>query len=394
MVNLVYGPDSIHSKKFRDWLDACLAAVFCKHKTSFLIRSDLFQYKNKTLISNLLQSWCRTSRIARPVNLKQIKLLPGARKAPLPEFVPPQLATLVDKPPAGDEWFHELKLDGYRLICHVNRGEVRFWTRNQKDWTAKFPALAKAVKTLRLTSAILDGEVVALEASGRTSFQKLQQQINKNQAAGLMFHIFDLIYLDGFDLTRCPLRDRKRVLADLFERVPENSPLRYSDHIEGNGNPFFKQACKLGLEGIVSKLAESKYESTRSRNWLKIKCLKRQEFVIAGYTLSDKGLPFSSLVLGVYEKGKLIYAGRAGTGFSNQMRVDLKKMLDRLKRPTRPFAEIPNDPDLRRAIWTEPALVGEVAFTEWTGENIIRHPSFQGLREDKKPTEVVREVPT
>ena len=327
------------------------------------------------------------------MNQKQIKLLPGARKAPIPEFVPPQLATLVDKPPVGDEWFHELKLDGYRLICHVSRGQIRFWTRNQKDWTAKFPTLAKAVKSLRLTSAILDGEVVALDSSGRASFQKLQQHINKNKAAGLMFTIFDLIYFDGFDLTHCTLRDRKQVLADLFERVPEDSPLRYSDHVEGNGAAMFKQACKFGIEGIVSKLAESRYESTRSRSWLKIKCLKRQEFVIAGYTLSDKGLPFSSLVLGVYEKGKLIYAGRAGTGFSNQMRVDLKRTLDKLKRPTRPFAQIPVDPGLRRAVWVEPALVGEVAFTEWTDEDIIRHPSFQGLREDKKPTEVVREEP-
>jgi bifunctional non-homologous end joining protein LigD len=328
------------------------------------------------------------------MNLKQIKLLPGARKASMPEFVPPQLATLVDKPPAGDEWFHELKLDGYRLICHLNRGQVRFWTRNQKDWTAKFPALAKAVKSLRLTSAILDGEVVALDSAGRASFQKLQTHINKNQAAGLMFHIFDLIYFEGFDLTRCPLRERKQVLAQLLAGVTESSPLRYSDHIEGNGAAMFKQACKFGIEGIVSKLAESRYESTRSRNWLKIKCLRRQEFVIAGYTLSDKGIPFSSLILGVYDKGKLIYAGRAGTGFSNQMRVDLKKTLDKLKRPTRPFAQIPTDPGLRRAIWVEPTLVGEVAFTEWTDEDIIRHPSFQGLREDKKPTEVVREEPS
>lgn len=140
-------------------------------------------------------------------------------------------------------------------------------------------------------------------------------------------------------------------------------------------------------------LANSTYDSTRSRNWQKIKCLKRQEFVIAGYTLSDKGLPFSSLVLGVYEKGKLIYAGRAGTGFSTKARVDLKKMIDKIARPTKPFAEIPRDPGLRRAVWAEPKLVGEVAFAEWTNENIIRHPSFQGLREDKNPKEVIREDP-
>lgn len=328
------------------------------------------------------------------MNQKQLKGLPGARKAPMPEFIPPQLATLIEKPPAGDAWFHELKLDGYRLLCHLDRGAVRFWTRNRKDWTTKFPTLARAVKALPLKSAILDGEVVAMDASGRASFQKLQQQINKNMGAGLMFHVFDLIYLDGFNLTRCPLRERKRVLAELFEEVGEKSPLRYSDHIEGNGAQFFKEACKFGLEGIVSKLADSPYESTRSRNWLKVKCLRRQEFVIAGYTLSDKGIPFSSLVLGVYDKGKLIYAGRAGTGFSNKMRVDLKKTLDKLARKTRPFAEIPNDPGLRRAVWAEPTLVGEVAFTEWTDEGIIRHPSFQGLREDKKPTDVIREEPS
>ena len=328
------------------------------------------------------------------MNSKQISRLPGARKAAMPEFVSPQLATLMDKPPAGDEWFHELKFDGYRLLCHVNRSQVRFWTRNQKDWTAKFPTLGKAVKALKLGSAILDGEVVALDAKGRASFQKLQNALHKNAGAGLVFHIFDVIYLEGFNLTRCPLYERKRVLAELFEKVNESSPLRFSDHIEGNGAQFFKEACRHGIEGIVSKLANSPYESTRSRNWLKIKCLKRQEFVIAGYTLSDKGIPFSSLVLGVYEKGKLIYAGRAGTGFSNQMRVDLKKMLDKLGRNTRPFEQIPNDPGLRRAVWAEPKLVGEVAFTEWTDENIIRHPSFQGLREDKKATDVVREEPS
>jgi bifunctional non-homologous end joining protein LigD len=328
------------------------------------------------------------------MNSRRISKVPGVRKAPMPEFVSPQLATLVDTPPSGDEWFHELKFDGYRLLCHLNRGQVRFWTRNQKDWTAKFPTLGKAVKALKLGSAILDGEVVALDASGRASFQRLQQAIHKNAAAGLVFHIFDVIYLEGFNLTRCPLRERKRVLAELFEEVDEKSPLRFSDHIEGSGAQFSKEACKHGIEGIVSKRAESPYETTRSRNWLKIKCLKRQEFVIAGYTLSDKGIPFSSLVLGVYDKGKLIYAGRAGTGFSNQMRVDLKKMLDKLGRNTRPFEQIPNDPGLRRAVWAEPKLVGEVAFTEWTDEGIIRHPSFQGLRDDKKPTEVVREEPS
>jgi bifunctional non-homologous end joining protein LigD len=278
-------------------------------------------------------------------------------------------------------------------VCNATCRQVHLWTRNENDWTAKFPSLVKAVKALRLKSAILDGEIVALDASGRASFQRLQQSI-KGAPAGLIFHIFDLIYIEGFNLTRTPLRDRKSVLAGLIEPLGDRGMLRYSDHIEGNGAQFFKEACRLGIEGIVSKLAASPYESTRSRNWLKIKCIKRQEFVIAGYTLSDKGIPFSSLILGFYDKGKLIYAGRAGTGYTNAMRVDLRKKLDRMVVNKRPFAEIPKDPGLRRAVWTEPKLVGEVAFTEWTDEGVIRHPSFQGLREDKKPHEVVREEPS
>ena len=326
------------------------------------------------------------------MNLKQIKNLPGARKLAMPEFVSPQLATLMTEAPTGDEWLHELKFDGYRLLCHVNRGRVRLYTRHQKDWTDKFPNVVKALKTLKVQSAILDAEVVALDSSGRSSFQMLQQAIHKTGGRGLVLEVFDVIYLEGFILTKTPLVERKRVLEELMATTTDRV-LRYSDHVEGNGPKFLKQACVMGIEGIVSKLADSTYDSTRTRSWQKIKCLKRQEFVIAGYTLSDKGLPFSSLVLGVYEKGKLIYAGRAGTGFSNQLRVELKKMLDKIARPTKPFAQIPSDPGLRRAVWAEPKLVGEVAFAEWTTDNIIRHPSFQGLREDKPARDVVREDP-
>ena len=327
------------------------------------------------------------------MDLKRLKNLPGARKATLPEFVSPQLATLVKEAPRGNEWLHELKFDGYRLLCHLQRGHVRLWTRNRKDWTDKFPNVAKALQSLRVQSAILDAEVVAMDSSGRSSFQGLQQAIHKSGGRGLVLEAFDLIYIEGFNIQRTPLVQRKGVLEQLIGSVRSDRVLRYSDHVEGNGAKFFKQACDLGLEGIVSKLADSPYESTRSHNWQKVKCLLRQEFVIAGYTLSDKGLPFSSLVLGVYEKGKLIYAGRVGTGFSNKLRADLKKTLDRIARPAKPFAEIPKDPDLRRAMWTEPKLVGEVEFTEWTHDNVIRHPSFQGLREDKKATDVVREEP-
>jgi bifunctional non-homologous end joining protein LigD len=323
----------------------------------------------------------------------RLQKLPGARKAPLPDFIPPQLATLVPAPPSGDAWLHELKFDGYRMVCHLDRGKARFWSRNQKDWTEKFPNLSKALKAFPANTAILDGEVVVVDKSGRTSFQKLQQSM-KGGAATFIFQIFDLVYLDGYNLTRVPLQERKTLLEDLLAGADAKGPLRYSDHVVGNGDRFFKQACEYGIEGIVSKLADSVYESTRSRSWLKVKCIKRQEFAIVGYTPSKKDFPgFGSLILGVYEKGKLVYSGRVGTGFSIKQRLELQKKLDRISQPAMPFATKPKDPGLRGAHWAKPELVAEVEFTEWTEEGSIRHPSFKGLREDKKATEIVREEP-
>jgi bifunctional non-homologous end joining protein LigD len=331
------------------------------------------------------------------ITTKRIKELPGARKAPMPDFVPPQLATLVKKPPEGEEWFHELKFDGYRMVCHLNRSDVHFWSRNGKDWTAKFPNLATAIKKLPATTAILDGEIVVEDKAGRSSFQQLQQSMGKGGATAFVFHLFDLIYLDGFIIRQTPLRERKALLEELLVSGKSNrakGPLRYSDHVAGNGAQFFKQACDYGIEGIVSKLADSPYESTRTRTWQKTKCIKRQEFVIAGYTPSKKGFPgFGSLILGVYDKGKLVYSGRVGTGFSIKQRLELQKKLDRISQTQMPFAMKPKDPGLREAHWAKPQLVGEVEFTEWTADGSIRHPSFQGLREDKKPTDVIREEP-
>lgn len=329
----------------------------------------------------------------------QIKGLPGARKAAMPAFKAPQLATLVDKPPSGDEWLHELKFDGYRMVCHLNRGKAEFWSRNGKNWTEKFPNLAAAVKTLPVVNAILDGEVVVVDKAGRSSFQALQQSMGRggDKVPAFVFEIFDLIYLEGYNLTHTPLRERKSLLESLLQSGKSKaakSVLRYSDHVEGNGALFFKQACEYGIEGIVSKLADSPYESTRNRNWLKTKCIKRQEFVIAGYTPSKNNFPgFGSLILGVYEKGTLVYCGRVGTGFSIKLRVALQKQLDRISQPTMSFATKPKDPGLRDARWAKPQLVAEVEFMEWTADGLIRHSSFQGLREDKKPEEIVREQP-
>jgi len=324
----------------------------------------------------------------------KVKPPPGARKAKLPGFVSPQLATLVKEPPSGDEWLHELKFDGYRMLCRIDRGRVTVWSRNGKNWTEKFQNVVEAVKSLKATSAMLDGEIVIVDAQGRSSFQKLQRAMGKATTTGFAYEVFDLIYLDGFSLTQTPLKDRKELLKNLVG-TNSHGVIRYSEHISGSGDEFFKHACEYEIEGIVSKLADSHYESTRNRNWLKVKCAKQQEFVIAGYTPSSKGLPgFGSLVLGVYEKGKLVYAGRVGTGFTLKQRGDLKKQLDKLSSETSPLAVVPRDPGLRETHWIKPKMIAEVAFTEWTSDGSIRHPSFQGLREDKNPKEVVREEPT
>lgn len=329
-----------------------------------------------------------------------LKKVPGARQAEMPESLTPQLATLVDGPPPGAEWLHELKFDGYRMLCHLRKGKARFLSRNGKDWTEKFPNLQVAVKAIAAVTAILDGEVVIVDKAGRSSFQKLQQSMGRgrDKVPAFVFEVFDLLHLDGYDLRRCTLRDRKATLETLLKSVKpagKNATIRYSDHVEGNGAQFFKQACEYGIEGVVSKLADSPYESTRNRNWLKSKCLKRQEFVIAGYTPSRKGFPgFGSLILGVFDKGKLVYTGRVGTGFSIKQRLELQQQLDRIAQTSMPFAEKPKDPGLRDAHWAKLQLVAEVEFTEWTADGAVRHPSFKGLREDKKPAEVVREEPS
>lgn len=322
----------------------------------------------------------------------ELKTLKGARKARLPDTVAPQLATLVKAPPSGDEWLHELKFDGYRMLCRLDRGKVRFLSRNGKDWTGKFANVEAAAKLLPVGSAILDGEIVVVDAQGKSSFQSLQRAMRKSITAGFVYQVFDLIFLDGFDLTRVPLKKRKSLLKGICGA--KRDLLRYSEHLEGNGDAFFKHACEYGIEGIVSKLAKSPYDSTRSRNWLKVKCNKQQEFVIVGYTPLAKNTPgIGALILGVYEKGKLVHAGRVGTGFTVKLRVEMQKQLDKISRKTSALAVTPKDPGLRQAHWTEPKLIAEVAFAEWTADGSIRHPSFQGLREDKAPKEVVRELP-
>jgi len=317
----------------------------------------------------------------------------GARKAALPERVHPQLATLVSEVPEGEEWLHELKYDGYRALCRVEEGGARFFTREGNDWTARFGDLAREAAELPVRRALLDGEVVVLQPDGTTSFQALQNVLSRENAGALVFYAFDLLYLDGYDLRGAVLGERKRLLEQL---LPGNSgAVRYSDHVVGNGSALYSRACEHKLEGIVSKRADRPYRSGRGRDWLKIKCLASQEFVIGGFTDpagARKGL--GSLLLGAYDEGgALRYAGRVGTGFTDEMLRDLRARLEALEVEKPPFVNPPRGADARGAHWVEPRLVAAVEFTEWTRDGVLRHPTFRGLREDKRARAVVRERP-
>ena len=318
---------------------------------------------------------------------------PGARKASLARWMAPQLATLVSTSPEGPEWVHELKYDGYRMLCRVKDGTATLLTRNGHDWTAKLPHVAAAAVDLRVNSAWLDGEVVALLPDGRVSFQWLQNAFEAHTDSHLVYVVFDLLYLDGYDLRPIPLIERKRLLSALLQDNSQSTLIRYSAHIAGQGEVAFAEACRSGMEGLIAKRADASYLAGRNRNWVKVKCGRRQEFVIGGFTdPSGSRTVFGALLLGVFdENGRLRYAGRTGTGFSNRSLAELHARLKRLQRTKSPFVNPPGGSQAAGVHWVKPTLVAEVAFAEWTNEGQLRHASFQGLREDKDARSVVAE---
>src|SRR5258706_7785225 len=319
--------------------------------------------------------------------------VPGARRTALPKFVQPQLATLVERPPEGDGWLHELKHDGYRILARVEHHRAQLFSRNAHDWTEKFPTVAEALGRLPVEQAILDGEITVLLPDGTSSFQALQNFGAAAARGQLAYMVFDLLYLDGRDLTGARLEDRKAALARLLASANDRAAvLRYSDHVVGTGADFFAHACKLGLEGILSKKRDAPYRGTRGPEWLKIKCLKQQEIVIGGYTEPEGSrIVIGALLGGVYESGRLVYVGKIGTGFDNRMLRDLQQRLSRLEQKTSPFASRPAGP--ARAHWVKPELVPRVSCSEGTSAGKLRHPAFQGRRQDKPADAVVRERP-
>jgi bifunctional non-homologous end joining protein LigD len=307
--------------------------------------------------------------------------------SPPPPFQPVQLATLVDHVPPGERWVHEVKYDGYRTLVAIGGGEGRAYTRSGLDWSDRFAGLIAEALKLDADSALIDGEAVVRLPDGRTSFQALQAAL-KGSPDVIDYFAFDLLELNGEDLTRLPLIQRKEKLAALIGKG--TGRLRYSDHIVGRGEELFEHFCGAGLEGVISKRADARYIGSRSGSWVKTKCIRRQEFVIVGWTPSDKQRGFRSLLLGVNENGKLRYAGKAGTGFTADEIERLMAIMAPLERKE-PTVEAPRAA-VRGAHWIEPKLVAEIAYVEFTDEGVLRHPSYLGLREDKKPEAVVRET--
>jgi bifunctional non-homologous end joining protein LigD len=307
-----------------------------------------------------------------------------AGKAP-PKFQPPQLATLVDAVPAGTDWIHEYKYDGYRLLVATGGGSATAWTRNGKDWTDKFRPIVRAAAGLP-AGCLIDGEAVALGDDGKPDFQLLQATL-KGGDADLAYYAFDLLVDQGKDIRKLPNLERKERLAALLKGV--GAPILYGDHIVGKGEALFDAICKEGGEGIISKKANASYRGERSRNWLKVKCIQRQEFVIVGWQASDKRSGFRSLHLAVRDGRKLVYAGKVGTGFNAERLKDLSALMKPME-VKEPALDVPRTAR-RQSHWIEPKLVAEVAFTEFTREGTLRHPSFIALREDKPAREVVRE---
>lgn len=325
---------------------------------------------------------------AAPAPAKPRRKQSGAGKPP--SFAEPQLATLVDAVPEGAEWVHEIKFDGYRCLAAVAGREVRLHTRSGLDWTDRFQNIAAAFSEADLPAALIDGEVVATDPDGNPDFSILQARLREGAADNLQFHAFDLLSLDGRDLTTLPLTERKAELSALLAAVP--SPVHVTEHIAGHGEKLFAAMCAAGQEGIISKRSDAPYRSGRTKAWLKVKCTRRQEFVIVGWSPSSaRGRPFSSLLLAQREVDTLVYKGKVGTGFDTATMTDLSARLDRLTVKSAPV-EVPAG-ERRGARWVKPELVAEIGFAEFTGDGRVRHGSFIALREDKAAADVSPEQP-
>ncbi|MGE3304357.1 MAG: DNA ligase D [Rhizobiaceae bacterium] len=332
--------------------------------------------KSGRLIEELVAAPRPAAKKAKPTRLRP-SVLKGAVKAAIPGTVPPQLASQTPAPPRGKGWLHEIKFDGYRTMAHVAGGQCRLITRNGLDWTKRYGDIGPALAALPCSEAIIDGEVVALNEKGVSTFASLQDALSSGEPHRLSFFAFDLIHLDGYDLRAAPLVERKELLQKLLAGiVSANSPIQLSDHVEGDGSDLYERASEMGLEGIVSKRMNAPYKSGRTDSWSKTKALQSGDFVIAGYTLSDKAAGIGALGLGEWVDGELEYRGKVGTGFDAPTLADLLRRLEPLRAGAAPLAGAPKD-----VLPVKPVLSARIHYANRTTDNALRHAVFKGLRE-------------
>jgi bifunctional non-homologous end joining protein LigD len=299
-------------------------------------------------------------------------MVEGAKPSEMPGFIPPQLASLRSKAPAGDGWLHEIKYDGYRLQVHLNKGRVTIYTRNGLDWTRRFSAIAHAFD-IPVGRAIFDGEVVVVK-DGRTNFSELQAALAAGGQEALVFLTFDLLLLDGFDLREAPLIERKGLLKALFDEAGLSGPVLYADHLVADGQQMFEDAAKLGFEGIISKKADAPYRSGRSEAWIKVKCSQRAKFPVVGFVKDPTGV--AALHLGRKDGKDMVYMGKVGTGWSRTVSSRIRKQLDTVVSPKSKLTKPIRAP---KATWVEPAFVAEVEYRDITADGLLRASSFKGL---------------
>jgi DNA ligase D-like protein (predicted ligase) len=323
-----------------------------------------------------------------------------AEATALPGWVKPQLTRVVDAPPDGSDWLHEIKYDGYRMHARLDRGAVQLLTRTGLDWTHKYPAIASALMSVSARQAYLDGELAGVRPDGTTSFSLVQTASDTGNAGALVFFLFDLLHLDGEAIGLKPLDERKERLRALLSEAL--SPLQYSDYQAGRGRDFYEHACALKLEGIISKRADAPYAPGNRGLWLKVKCLNREEFVVIGWTDPEGARPrLGALLLAYYDPDVwLVYAGRVGTGIDNEELERLWRRVQPLASPEMPLDVPPPRASrfgtpltLSRVHWVRPELVAEVKYLAWTEDNLLRQVVYEGLREDKPAAEVRRPVP-
>jgi len=322
---------------------------------------------------------------------KRVRETEGAQSRPMPEFLEPALASLAKHCPKGEDWLHEIKFDGYRIVAFLDHGKVILRTRQGHDWTKRFPEIAAGLERLPVNMAILDGEVTALSADGRSNFSALQDALSRRGTSPLVYHLFDAPYLEGFDLRKSRLEDRKALLEAMLSRN-SYARVQYVDHVVGGGAEFFEQCRKLGLEGMMSKRRGSTYQSGRSDVWLKNKCVLAEPFVVGGYSTTRGETKLRALLVGYHDaEGRLIYCGRVGSGFSEQSAAEIERRLGVIARNDSPFS-IPVPRESGKIFhWVRPQLVAQIKYAGWTSDNILWHPRFEALRDDTEPTEIVRE---